>query len=155
MSEPLWVNRRALLLLHAESLAEFGGSPGMRDEGLFESALERARTRWTYESESSITELAACYGFGISKNYAMLDGNERLAFLAIGVFLRANGYRLAADRTEAVVVMEDVAAGRLDGRGLAAWIQTHVSRDQLGEPSQAQPKQGRRIGSSRARDLRK
>lgn len=126
------MNRRALLLLHAESLAGFGGSSGMRDEGLFESALERARTRWTYEPGSSIAELAACYGFGLAKNHAMLDGNERLAFLAIGIFLRANGYRLVADRAEAVLVMEDVAAGRLDERGLAAWIQTHMSRDQRG-----------------------
>jgi death on curing protein len=125
MSEPIWVNRRALLLLHAESLAEFGGSAGMRDQGLFESALERARMRWNYKPESSLAELAACYGFGLAKNHALLDGNKRLGFLAIGIFLRVNGYRLAADRAEAVVVMEDVAAGRLDERGLAAWIQAH------------------------------
>lgn len=127
MSEPVWVNPRALLLLHAESLAEFGGPSGIRDEGLFESALERARIRWTYEPESSIPELAACYGFGLARNHAMLDGNKRLAFLAIGVFLRANGYRLVAGRADAVVVMEDTAAGRLDERGLAAWIQAHVA----------------------------
>jgi death-on-curing protein len=126
MSEPVWVNRRALLLLHAESLAEFGGSSGMRDEGLFESALERPRMPWTYQRASSLPELAACYGFGLARNHALLDGNKRLGFLAIGVFLRANGYRLAANRAEAVVVMEDVAAGRLDKEALAAWIQNHV-----------------------------
>ena len=129
MSEPVWVNRRALLLLHAESVAEFGGSSGMRDEGLFASALERARMRWTCEPESSITKLAACYGFGLAKNHALLDGNKRLGFLSIGIFLRANGYRLAADRAEAVVVMEDVAAGRLDEQGLARWIQAHCVRE--------------------------
>ena len=126
MNEPVWVSRRALLLLHAESLAGFGGSSGMRDEGLFESALERARMRWNYQPESSIPELAACYGFGLAKNHAMFDGNKRLGFLAIGVFLRVNGYRLAADRAEAVLVMEDVAAGRLGEQELAAWLQTHV-----------------------------
>ena len=125
MSEPVWVNRRALLLLHAESLAEFGGSAGMRDHGLFESALERARMRWTYKPQSSLPELAACYGFGLAKNQALLDGNKRLGFLAIGIFLRVNGYRLIADRVAATVVMEDVAAGRLDEGTLAAWIQTH------------------------------
>jgi len=93
------------------------------------SALERARVRWTGEPDSSIRELAACYGFGLAKSHAMLDGNKRFGFLAIGAFLRVNEYRLAADRAEAVVVMEDVAAGRLDERGLAAWIQTRVSRD--------------------------
>ena len=132
MSEPVWVNRRALLLLHAESLAEFGGAPGMRDEGLFESALTRARTRWNYQEKSSIAELAACYGFGLVRNHPMVDGNKRLGFLAVGVFLRANGYRLVADRAEAVLVMEDVASGRLDERGLTSWIQTHVARDSRG-----------------------
>ena len=97
----------------------------MRDQGLFESALERARMRWTYKPESSLAELAACYGFGLAKNHALLDGNKRLGFLAIGIFLRVNGYRLIADRVAATVVMEDVAAGRLDEGGLAAWIQTH------------------------------
>ena len=126
MSEPVWVNRRALLLLHAESLAGFGGSSGLRDEGLFESALERARMRWNYQPESSIPELAACYGFGLAKNHAVLDGKKRLGFLAIGVFLHVNGYRLAADRAEAVMVMEDVAAGRLDEGRLAAWIHAHA-----------------------------
>jgi death-on-curing protein len=125
--EPVWVNRRALLLLHAESLTEFGGSSGMRDEGLFDSAVERARMRWTYAPKSSIAELAACYGFGLAKNHALVDGNKRIAFLAIGIFLRTNGYRLVADRAEAVVVMEDVAAGRLDEHGLGAWIAAHLS----------------------------
>lgn len=129
MSEPVWVNRRALLLLHAESLAEFGGSPGMRDEGLFESALEGAPMRWKRKPERSIAQLAARYAFGLAKNHAMLVGNKRLGFLAIGVFLRANGYRLASDRAEAVVAMEDVAAGQLDERALAAWIQIHVVRE--------------------------
>ena len=128
MSEPVWVSRRALLLLHAESLAEFGGSPGMRDEGLFESALERARMRWTYQPKASLAELAACYGFGLAKNHAMVDGNKRIAFLAMGVFLRMNGYRLVADRSEAVAVMEDVGAGRLDEPMLAAWIKDHMVR---------------------------
>ena len=128
MSKPVWVSRRALLLLHAESLAEFGGSPGMRDEGLFESALERARMRLTYQPKASLAELAACYGFGLAKNHAMVDGNKRIAFLAMGVFLRMNGYRLVADRSEAVAVMEDVGAGRLDEPMLAAWIKDHMVR---------------------------
>jgi death-on-curing protein len=129
MSEPVWVNRRALLLLHSESLADFGGSSGLRDEALFESALERSRMRWNYKPESSIAELAACYGFGLTKNHPMMDGNKRLGFLAMGVFLRMNGYRLVADRAEAVLVMEGVAAGKLDERGLAAWIEAHAEKE--------------------------
>ena len=118
MSEPVWVSRRALLLLHAESLAEFGGSPGMRDEGLFESALERARMRWTYQPKASLAELAACYGFGLAKNHAMVDGNKRIAFLAMGVFLRMNGYRLVADSERSR--SGDGRCGRWTARGAVA-----------------------------------
>jgi death on curing protein len=125
VSEPVWVNRTALLLLHEESLAEFGGSAGLRDEGLFESALERAHHRWTYEPGSTIAQLAACYSFGLTKNHPMVDGNKRVGFLALGIFLLMNGRRLVAERAEAVVVMEDVASGRLDECGLAAWVESH------------------------------
>jgi death-on-curing protein len=123
--EPVWVNRAALLLLHEESLATFGGSMGLRDEGLLESALERAHHRWTYQPASTIAELAACYGFALTKNHPMVDGNKRLGFLALGIFLLMNGRQLLADRAEAVIVMEDVASGKLDESGLAAWVESH------------------------------
>jgi death-on-curing protein len=95
-----WVDKRALLLLHDESLAEHGGASGIRDEGLLDAALARPRNLAAY-GEPDASDLAAGYGFGLAKNHAFVDGNKRAAFLAVGLFLWLNGYRLAASQAEA------------------------------------------------------
>jgi death-on-curing protein len=124
--EPRWIGKRALLLLHEESLAQFGGARGLRDEGLLDSALARARNTWAYRDEATTAELAAAYGYGLAMNHAFMDGNKRAAFLSIGLFLTANGYRLRAGKADATNTMLAVAAGALDERGLAAWIEANI-----------------------------
>lgn len=81
-----WIDRRALLLLHAESLAEHGGGEGLRDEGLLESALARPENLAAY-GQPDFADLAASYGFGVAKSNPFVDGNKRAAFLAVGLFL--------------------------------------------------------------------
>lgn len=90
-----WIDKRALLLLHRESLAAHGGAPGLRDERLLDSALNRPLNLAAYETPD-FADLAAAYGFGLAKNHPFVDGNKRAAFLAVGMFLILNGYRLAA-----------------------------------------------------------
>lgn len=121
--EPRWISKKALLLLHEESLATFGGAFGLRDEGLLDSALARPRNVHFYNPESTMADLAASYGVGLAKNHAFVDGNKRVAFLSIGVFLAINGLKLAASQLDAIQTILAVAAGELDERGLAAWIQ--------------------------------
>jgi death on curing protein len=124
--EPKWVEKRALLLLHEESLAEFGGSRGLRDEGLLESALDRARNKYSYDRRGcTIAVLAAAYGFAMARNHPFVDGNKRAAFLSIGVFLAMNGYELRADPVEAIAMIEELAAGRMEEAALAEWIGAH------------------------------
>jgi death-on-curing protein len=125
--EPNWISKKALLLLHEESLAEFGGARGLRDEGLLASALARARNAHAYNSDSSLAQLAASYGFGIAKNRAFVDGNKRGAFMSIGLFLAINGYRLVAHQTDAIYTMLGVAAGEIDEAALTAWIALHMA----------------------------
>ena len=120
-----WVARQALELLHDESIAEHGGAPGLRDEGLFESALARPMNLAAY-GEPDVAELAAAYGVGLAKNHPFVDGNKRVAFLAVGMFLGLNGHRLVTSQAEATVVMLDVAAGTLDEAAFAAWLRRHV-----------------------------
>ena len=120
--EPKWINKRALLLLHEESLAMFGGARGMRDEGLLDSALARPVNQFLYEKADSLADLAAAYGFGIAKNHAFVDGNKRAAFMAIGLFLAINGKRLRADQVDAIQTILALAAGNLGEAGLAKWI---------------------------------
>jgi death-on-curing protein len=121
MKEPVWLPRKLVLALHALAIKEFGGSYGIRDEGLLESALARPRHQIAY-GEASLFALAAAYAFGLSKNHAFVDGNKRVAFSVIDVFLQLNGHELAASDVEATVVMQDLAAGSLSEGDLAAWI---------------------------------
>lgn len=121
-----WVHRAALELLHDESLAEHGGAPGLRDEGLFESALARPVNLAAY-GQPDLAALAASYGVGLAKNHPFVDGNKRVAFLATGLFLMLNGHRLVATQAEATLTMLAVAVGTLDEGAFATWIRTHIS----------------------------
>jgi len=120
-----WIDRRALCLLHDESVAEHGGAPGLRDEGLLESALARPRNLVAYGAPD-VFELAAAYGVGLAKDHAFVDGNERVAFLAVGLFLALNGYRLRASQADATLTMFAVAAGSLDEAAISIWLRQHA-----------------------------
>lgn len=111
------------MLLHDESLAEYEGAAGMRDDGLFESALNLA----AYENPD-IASLAAAYGVGLAKNHPFVDGNKRAAFLAVGLFLALNGFRLCASQIEATKAMLAVAAGELSEPDFAAWIRENSKK---------------------------
>jgi death-on-curing protein len=122
MSEPAWVSRRALELLHQESLAEHGGAEGLRDAGLLDSALARAQNIHAYENVDDPFRLAAAYAFGIVKNHPFVDANKRAAFIAAGLFLRINAIGLKADKAQAALVMFDLAAGQLTEPQFAEWL---------------------------------
>jgi death-on-curing protein len=125
MSGWKWVNRKVLLLLHDESLAEHGGASGLRDEGLLDSALARPLNLALYE-EPDVARLAVSYGVALAKNHAFVDGNKRAAFLAIGLFLMLNGFRLKATQLEATLTILEVAAGEMDEAAFAQWIRSHI-----------------------------
>jgi death-on-curing protein len=126
MSEPVWVSRRVIELLHQESLAEHGGAEGLRDAGLLDSAMARARNLHAYEEVTDPFRLAAAYAFGIAKNHPFADGNKRAAFIAAGVFLRINGIVLRADKAEAVLVMLDLASGEITESQFAEWLRKNA-----------------------------
>lgn len=123
---PAWIDKRALLLLHQESLAQFGGAGGLRDEGLLDSALSRPINKHNYEACKDLAVLAAAYGFGILRNHPFVDGNKRAAFLAVGVFLAINGRRLTAKPVEAIEAIMAVAAGSMDEARFVEWIAKHI-----------------------------
>jgi death-on-curing protein len=114
------------LAVHADQVKEHGGTLGLRDRGLLESALDRARNRFHYERRSDLCELAAAYGFGIAKNHPFVDGNKRVAFQEIYLFLGLNGLRIDASEEEVVTLMLAVASGDLDEGALADWLRTHT-----------------------------
>ena len=117
----LWLDAPILLAVHDEQLVEHGGISGVRDTGMFESALSRPQNLAAY-GEPAFAELAASYGFGLAKNRPFLDGNKRTAFVAVELFLRLNGYELIAGDAACVLTMLAVAAGEMDEANFAAWI---------------------------------
>jgi death-on-curing protein len=129
MKDPHWVDARALILLHAESLAEHGGLWGLRDEAALESSLARARHLHNYRKDADIAALGAAYGWGLIRNHPFNDGNKRVGFLAIGLFLSLNGFRLEADPIESVQIIRRLAENQIGEKTLAEWIRRHLVRE--------------------------
>jgi death-on-curing protein len=125
VSEPRWLSVELIKDMHAEQLALFGGPPGLRDQGALESALGRPINRWHYGSQD-LAGLAAAYAFGLARNHAFVDGNKRIAFAAMMVFLRLNGIRFAPPPPEATAIMIALAAGEIVEDGLARWIADNI-----------------------------
>lgn len=121
--EPTWLSKELVFALHEESIARFGGLPGVRDITLLESALARPIHLFAYQESVTLFGLAASYCYGIVKNHAFLDGNKRTGLLSIRTFLYLNGYRFHPPEIEAVTMIEQTAAGQFDETALASWIE--------------------------------
>ena len=123
-----WLLTRAILAMHDALIVDHGGTPGIRDEGLLESALIRPQNLYHYKPDSTLFQLAAAYGFGLSSNHAFVDGNRRIALTATAVFLAINGWRLEAEESDAMVVFTEIAAGTRDEGELAKWLEENCSQ---------------------------
>ena len=120
--EPKWVTLAMVRAVHAESIARFGGTAELRDQGLLESALDRPRNLFAYSEDPSVTELAAAYCSGIVRNHPFVDGNKRAGILAAVMFLDLNGLDFAPDEAEAYTIILALAASDIDEDALALWI---------------------------------
>ena len=122
MTKPKWLRKDVVLAVHQKTLNEQGGLPGIRDEGLLESALARPINLNHYAPESNLHELAASYAYGIASNHPFNDGNKRVAFYASVGFLRLNGLFLQATEVEVAAVFLQLAAGDIGEEELANWF---------------------------------
>jgi len=124
-AEPIWLQREFIIAVHERLIADHGGSSGLRDAGLLESALARPRHQFHY-GQPSLTGLAAAYAVGIAKNHAFVDGNKRTAFVAAVVFLERNGMHLTAAEAEATIAMVRVAEGSMTEKQFTRWLDQHT-----------------------------
>ena len=124
-SEPVWLEKAALIALHDRTLALHGGPPGIRDEGLLDSALQRPIHRRLHDDEPSLAVLAATYAVGVASNHPFVEGNKRAAYQAMILILALNGTPLRPDRVEAIRTVQAVAAGEIDIDTLAEWIRAN------------------------------
>jgi death-on-curing protein len=122
MEEPLWLTRGQVEAIHVSQIREHGGSHGLREAALLESALARPKHKLHHEPESDLLELAAAYGFGLIRSRPFMDGNERTGLAGAAAFLLVNGWELRAEEPEAVVVIRDIASGELGEAELVAWL---------------------------------
>ena len=117
MTEPIWLDVDEVIDMHAEQLAIFGGPEGIRDQGLLESAVLRP-----VNQQTDMAALAAAYAFGLARNHAFVDGNKRIAFHAMMVFLRGNDIPFAPDPAHATAIVLSLAAGEVSEESLTRWI---------------------------------
>ncbi|HSA82961.1 MAG TPA: type II toxin-antitoxin system death-on-curing family toxin [Geminicoccaceae bacterium] len=123
--EPIWIARELVIVLHERLLAEHGGAPGLRDEGLLDSALARPRQIHAY-GDPDLCALAAAYAYGLVQDHPFVDGNKRVAFVAAYVFLARNGRRLVAPEADATAIMMALAGGEADEAAFAAWLRDNT-----------------------------
>ncbi len=134
MFEPTWIRLDVVLAIHQRQLAEHGGSEGVRDYHLLESASARPLNLWSYsDPKPDLTALAAAYAFGITKNHAFVDGNKRTAFVTCLTFLRANGIGLEASAEEKYVMFLRLAEGRINEAELADWLRPRLREANSGD----------------------
>lgn len=116
-----WLSLPLVLAIHDEQLAAHGGSGGIRDIALLESALNRPLNKWNYEN-SELPELAAAYAFGIARNHPFVDGNKRTSLLALYTFLGVNGVDFVVPEADAAAMILSLAASEVSEESLARWI---------------------------------
>ena len=119
--EPSWISLNEILALHEQLLAFFGGRNGIRDRGLLESALVRAKNLWSYEKADPF-RMAAAYADGIVRNHPFIDGNKRTGFVAAVLFLESNGYQFRAPEEQAVQMTVSLASGQISLDHFALWL---------------------------------
>ncbi len=126
--EPCWLTREAVLAIHAQLLARFGGISGIRDDNMLESALAKPRQLHAC-GQPNAYEMAAAYAFGIVKNHPFIDGNKRAGFVAAYTFLGINGLDFTASEEEAVIFTRGLAAGDVTIEEYTLWLRKSSTRD--------------------------
>lgn len=124
MKEPEWIFKETVLALHEQSLHENGGSSGIRDEGLLDSALGKPQNLLAY-SHPSLFDLAASYAYGLIKNQPFIDGNKRTSFITAVLMLELNGIVFTGDEVDAAVRTLAFAAGEMTEPAFAAWLEAN------------------------------
>jgi death on curing protein len=127
VNEPRWLTQAVVLAIHADQIRAHGGTLGLRDRGLLESALDRPRNRFHYQSDVGLYGLAAAYGFALANNHPFVDGNKRVAFQAMYLFLGLNGLQIVASEEAVVSLMLSVASGELYEDGLTLWLEANTA----------------------------
>ncbi len=135
MNDWIWISPELAEAIHDRQLAEHGGPSGVRDRGLFESALARPRQLAAYgASEVDAPALAAAYAFGLARNHPFVDGNKRTAYVVCRAFLLLNGWDMMGELSDRYQVFLGLANGSVNEEELTDWLRRHCRPEQVSEP---------------------
>jgi death on curing protein len=118
-----------VLNIHTDLLQRYGGQAGIREKSLLESAL--AQPKMTFGGKyvhKTLYDKAAAYGYHICMNHPFIDGNKRVAFVLMNIFLQKNGYEIVADEEDVFTMMMELASGKITKNQLTAWLKEHSSK---------------------------
>ncbi len=123
----LFVSVEIVEALQARMINVYGGSPGLRDRGLLESAVARAENTAYYNPDATLAQVGASLAWGLIKNHAFIDGNKRAGFVALQAFLQLNGYRLVCSEEEETEAVREVASGARSQEEWDAWVEQNIA----------------------------
>ena len=126
MREPRWLDARMVMALHGLQIAKFGGSQGLRDAGLLDSAVARPKNLYLYQHADFPTMAAALAG-GLISNHPFVDGNKRVAYSSAHAFLAINGFRFAPPEEQVYLNTLALAAGETSEEEFADWIASSLA----------------------------
>lgn len=127
MMKPTWVSHQMVKAMHAQAIWFFGGTDGLRDQGLLESALSRPKNFFAYEDKPDMFMLAALYLVGLIQNHPFIDANECVAIIAAHSFLNLNGYNFTPIEKDLANIVMCVVNGQISTTELTNWFREYSS----------------------------
>ena len=129
MNEIVFIPKHIIIYFHEQLIDLYGGTLGIRDEGLLDSALEQPKAMFggSYLHDS-LAKMAAAYGFHLCKNHPFIDGNKRITLVAMDTFLQKNGYEILASEKDVYKIMIELASGDITKADLTDWLEANISK---------------------------
>lgn len=129
MNEIEFLPKHIIIYFHQQIISLYGGTLGLRDEGLLDSALEQPRAMFDGSNlHDSLVKMAAAYGFHVCNNHPFIDGNKRVALVAMDAFLQKNGYEISSAEKDVYEVMMKLASGNITKADLTDWLEANISK---------------------------
>jgi death on curing protein len=130
LQTPRFLSTSQVIKIHERQIEIFGGTAGIRDEGLLDSALAQPQATFAGELlHPTIHEQAAAYLYHLAMNYPFIDGNKRTAFAVMDTFIRLNGYSLSLSDTETYNMVIRVVKREISKEELSAFLELHLQRN--------------------------
>jgi death on curing protein len=129
MNEIEFLPKHIIIYFHQQIISLYGGTLGLRDEGLLDSALEQPRAMFDGSYlHDSLVKMAAAYGFHICNNHPFIDGNKRVALVAMDAFLQKNGFEISSSEKDVYEIMMKLASGTVTKADLTDWLEANISK---------------------------